>query len=119
MKTIKTLAVAKFGGSLLTEKGEKIPVILDAIKSLKNQNGVGPIVVFSAPNGFTDKLIKIGESYTGSEPLNIDSIFAVYQNLAKKYVKGKYLNQALAELENYQKEMANSVTLITNGSMEP
>jgi aspartate kinase len=112
VKTIKTLAVAKFGGSLLTEDGEKIPDILDAIKSLKTQNGYGPIVVFSAPNGFTDKLIKIGESYTGSEPLAIDSIFTVYKNLAKKFVKGKHLEPALAELENYQKELANSVTLI-------
>jgi aspartate kinase len=112
VKKIKTLAVAKFGGSLLTEEGEKIPTILECVASLKASNDCGPIVVFSAPNGFTDKLIQIGESCTGSEPLPIDSIFSMYENLAKKFVKPDYLPQVFAELESYRKQLADSVTMI-------
>ena len=112
VKSIRTLSVAKFGGSLLSDKGENIPAILDHIAALKSQNDYGPIVVFSAPNGFTDKLIRIGESYTNSKPLPIDSIFDMYERLAKKYAKGKYLKQALDELSKYRRQLEESAALI-------
>ncbi len=112
MKTIRTLSVAKFGGSLLSEDDKSIPAILDRVTDLKNQSDLGPIVVFSAPNGFTDKLIQLGESCTRSEPLPIDDLFNVYENLAKKYVKGEYLKQAVSELKNYQLQLYDSLALI-------
>ena len=112
MKIIRTLSVAKFGGSLLSEDGKTIPAILDCVTALKNQSDLGPIVVFSAPNGFTDKLIRIGESYTQSEPLPIDDIFNVYENLAKKYVKGSFLKQAVDELKSYQRQLDESLALV-------
>ncbi|MEJ2280411.1 MAG: hypothetical protein P8X97_00605, partial [Candidatus Bathyarchaeota archaeon] len=66
MADITTLSVIKFGGSLLSEDGKNIPAILDRIKTLKKNSELGPIVVFSAPNGFTNKLIHLGESCTQS-----------------------------------------------------
>ena len=112
MKNIKTLSVTKFGGSLLSDEGEKIPTILEHIAALRSQNDYGPIVVFSAPNGFTDELIRIGESYTTSENLPVDSIFDGYESLAKKFVKGDYLKQALDELKNYRCELEETTALI-------
>ena len=112
MKTIKTLSVAKFGGSLLSQEGENIPSILEHVTALKNQNDCGPVVIFSAPNGFTDKLIAIGESYTSSESLPVDAIFKVYESLAKKFVKGEYLQQALAELTKYRSQLKETTSLI-------
>jgi len=112
VKTIRTLSVAKFGGSLLSDDGKNIPDILDRVIALRNQNDLGPIVVFSAPNGFTDILIRLGESCTRSESLPIDDIFNVYENLAKKYVKGKYLNQAVSELDNYKRQLDDSLALV-------
>jgi aspartokinase len=112
VKSIKTLSVAKFGGSLLTNDGKNIPAIIDRIATLKSQNDRGPIVVFSAPNGFTDKLIEIGESYTASKPLPIDSVFEVYERLAKKFVKSEYLKQALDELQQYRRQLDASTALI-------
>ena len=109
---MRKLSVAKFGGSLLSNEGEKIPAILDCIKSLKDQDDLGPVVVFSAPNGFTDELIRIGESYTHSRPLSIDSIFNTYERIAKTYVKGKYLKQVLYELKKYRQQMDEAVSLI-------
>ena len=64
MKIIRTLSVAKFGGSLLSEDGRNIPAIVDRVSALMNKDDLGPIIVFSAPNGFTDKLIQLGESCT-------------------------------------------------------
>ncbi len=112
MKEIRKLAVAKFGGSLLSNDGENIPAILDCVNALKDQNDLGPIVVFSAINGFTDKLVEIGESYTQSKPLPIDSIFNVYESLAKTYAKGDYLKQVVCELEKYRRQLDESVALI-------
>ena len=112
VKSIRTLSVAKFGGSLLSDEGENIPAILDRIAALKNQTDCGPIVVFSAPNGFTDKLIRIGESYTQSKPLPLDYIFNVYESLAKKYVKSNYLKQAVDELQKIRRQLDESVALI-------
>ena len=112
VRSIRKLSVAKFGGSLISEEGENIPAILKCIASLKNKSDLGPIVVFSAPNGFTDKLIRIGESYTQSEQLPLESIFNMYEKLAKKYVKGKYLEQIIGELEKYRRQLEESVALI-------
>lgn len=109
---MRKLSVAKFGGGLLSNEGEKIPAILDCIKSLRDQNDLGPVTVFSAPNGFTDELIRIGESYTHSRPLPIDSIFNTYERIAKTYVKGKYLKQVIHELQEYRQQMDEAVSLI-------
>jgi aspartate kinase len=110
--TIRTLSVAKFGGSLLTDDGNNIPAVLDRVIAIKNQSDIGPIVVFSAPNGFTNKLIQLGESCTKSGPLPIVDIFNVYENLAKKYINAKYLNQAFSELKNFRRQLDDSLALV-------
>ena len=90
--------MAKFGGSLLDVKGKGIPKILKRIKELKATDALGPIVVFSAPMGCTDELIRIGESYAQSAPISIASVFEIYDRLAKLYVKGKCLKQAASRI---------------------
>ena len=62
---MKKFSVVKFGGGLLDPKGKSIPTILERIKELKSKDDLGPIVVFSAPTGFTDDG-SVEESY--SEP---------------------------------------------------
>ncbi len=109
---MRRLSVAKFGGSLLNDEGEKIPAILNCITSLKNNSDLGPVVVFSAPNGFTDELIRIGESCTQTSPLSVNSIFKAYEKLAETYVTGKYLKQAVREIEKYRMQMDEARALI-------
>jgi aspartate kinase len=82
------------------------------VAALKAQDGLGPIVVFSAINGFTDKLIEIGESCTQSGSVSFDSIFEVYDRIAKQFVKEEYLQQALTELECYRQQLEGSAALI-------
>jgi aspartate kinase len=98
----KKLSVAKFGGSLLDVEGKGIPKILKRLQELKKKDALGPIAVFSAPVGCTDELIRIGESYAQSAPASVDSVFEIYERIAERYVKGKYLGQALAELASYK-----------------
>ncbi len=96
--------MVKFGGSLLDVKGNGLTKILNRIKELKMHDSLGPIVVFSAPMGCTDQLIRMGESYAQSTPLPLDPAFTVYDRIAKRYVNGTYLKQSLAELGNHKKQ---------------
>jgi aspartate kinase len=99
MAFMKNISVAKFGGSLLDVEGKKIPRILKRIGELRSEGSVSPIVVFSAPTGCTDELIRIGESFSQSTPVSLDSIFNIYTNIATLYVSNKLLAQALEDLE--------------------
>jgi aspartate kinase len=100
--TFKTVSVAKFGGSLLDVEGKGIPKIVKRIAQIRAKDGCGPVAVFSAPMGCTDALIRVGESYAQACKLPLDSVFKVYENLAKLYVKGKWLKQAQAEIAKYR-----------------
>ena len=99
---LKSLSVAKFGGSLLDVEGKGIPKIIKQIKEINKRDGFGPIAVFSAPMGCTDALIKIGDSYAQACSLPLEPVFDVYERLAKAHVKGKWLGQAVTELANYK-----------------
>ena len=98
----KKLSVAKFGGKLIDVEGKGIPKILKRIKELRAKDGLGPVVVFSAPMGCTDELIRIGEAYAQSTPVSTDSVFQIYKRVAKLHVKGKYLHLCLAELARFE-----------------
>jgi aspartate kinase len=98
----KSLSVAKFGGSLLDVEGKGIPKIIKRVKEIRAKDGFGPIIVFSAPMGVTDALMRIGESYAESIPVPLEPVFEVYTRLANAHVKGKWLKQVLGELANYK-----------------
>jgi aspartate kinase len=108
----KTLSVAKFGGSLLDVEGKGFPKILTRIKELKASDALGPIAVFSATMGCTDTLIRIGESYAQSTPLPLDPVFQVYDRIARRHVKGKYLMQAQAELSDYKAQTQHALASV-------
>jgi aspartate kinase len=108
----KKISVAKFGGSLLDANGKGLSKILNRIKELKMRDSLGPIVVFSAPMGCTDELIRIGESYAQSTPLPLKPVFEVYDRMTKLHVKGKYRKQAQAEITNYEKQTQEALASI-------
>jgi aspartate kinase len=105
----KPLSIAKFGGSLLDVEGRGIPKILRNIRQLKNEDGSGPIVVFSAPNGCTDELISIGESCAQTNHTSVNAIFKIYENLAAKYAEGVALEQARKVLGFYKEQTENAL----------
>lgn len=98
----KTLSLAKFGGSLLDAEGKGIHKIVKRIKEIRAKDAFGPIAVFSAPMGCTNKLVRIGESYAQSTPLSLNPVFEVYEHLAEIYVEEKWREKALNELDNYK-----------------
>ena len=94
--------MAKFGGSLIDPQGRGITKIIDRIRELKTRDDFGPIAVFSAPMGFTDELIQIGDSCAQKNPASTDHIFQIYSQLAKAYTKGRFRDQALAEISRFE-----------------
>ncbi len=96
------VSVAKFGGSLLDREGRGIPKIVRSIKELKKADGVGPVVVFSAPTGCTDELIEIGEGCAQSNRASVAAVFKVYDDLAQKFVRAEYAERASADLSFYR-----------------
>lgn len=109
---MKKLSVVKFGGGLLDLEGKSIPTILERIHTLKETDDLGPIIVFSAPTGYTNALIGTGESYTRSEPTTLAPIFQTYRKLAKLYVKDPSLELLFSELENYQRQTEETLALV-------
>ena len=109
---MKKLSIVKFGGGLLDPEGKNILTILERVRELKNRDDLGPIVVFSALKGYTDDLIRIGESHTQSKPILVDSLFNTYEKLSKIYAKGTHLKQLLSELMKYRKQTNEALVLI-------
>jgi len=72
---LKTLTIIKFGGGLIDFAGTNIPLVVERITELKKANGLGPLAVFSAPKGVTDKLQTIGEASALGRDYDLDSIF--------------------------------------------
>ena len=96
------MSVAKFGGSLLDAEGKGIPKILKRIRELKASGSLGPICVFSAPTGCTDELIQIGESCAQSFKASVETVFQIYEHIAKVYVRGELLKHVQEELAFYK-----------------
>ena len=100
MKT--KVSVAKFGGSLLDVKGEGIPKIVKRVRELKADGALGPVVVFSAPTGVTNELIRIGECRAEMSAVSVEEVFGIYERLAERYVSDKWVSQAKEDLAFYK-----------------
>ena len=114
----RRLSVAKFGGSLIETEGKEIPKILKHVNSIRAKDEFGPVVVFSAPMGCTDELIRMGEAYAQSTPVSTSFLFQIYQRIAKRYVKSRYLKPCFSELNSLQtivNEALGSVNKRFNG----
>jgi aspartate kinase len=95
--------VAKFGGSLIDPQGRGIPTVVKRIRDLKARDGFGPIAIFSAPMGVTDKLIEFGESCAQKTPASVSQIFQSYRELSRLHAKGKFQEQALVAISDFEK----------------
>ncbi len=110
--TFNKLSVAKFGGSLVDPQGKGIPKILEKIRELRALDDFGPIVVFSAPMGFTDKLIEIGESYAQGTPTSCNKIFHSYREIVKLHTNGNSQQQALNVLTGFETRTKAALTAV-------
>ncbi len=109
---MKTLAVMKFGGSLIDFNGTNIPLVIERIKDLKGTKDIGPLAVFSAPKGVTDRLQAIGESKALDQDYDLDSIFSSYSTLASHLMSTDRFTKFQETLESYRTDVEESLSRI-------
>lgn len=111
------VTVAKFGGSALGIDGILIPRVIDRIKQIIEQN-TKVVAVFSAPltdyekkvSSMTDLAIRIGKSYASSNPVEIEVLRQVYEQIAARHISNeKYYNEFIQNLEKFNRQVIISL----------
>jgi aspartate kinase len=106
----------KFGGSTLGEDGACIDKIIERIrKKIEGKNKV--VAVFSAPliryrdkiSSMTDVAIHIGKNYAQSNPVEIDVLREVYENIASSSLSQQYHKKFSDEINRFHKEVIISL----------
>ena len=110
--SLRTLAVMKFGGSLIDFNGTNIPLVIDRIAELKSTKETGPLTIFSAPKGVTDRLQAIGEAKALNQDYNLTSIFSSYSNLASTLLGKDHFSKFQERLESYRIEVEDTLSRI-------
>ena len=104
---MKTLTIAKFGGSALGTNGSSIPNVIKRIKEMLKDEKV--LTVFSAPLAIydgktisiTDIGLQIGKNHAKSNPVDIKILREVYQEIASKYMNEIYRKEFLPIFDDY------------------
>ena len=109
---MKTLAVMKFGGSLIDFDGTNIPLVVERIRDLKRSKDLGPLTVFSAPKGVTDRLQAMGEAKALNKDYDLESIFSSYSKLASHLLNQAQYSKFQETLERYRTEVEESLARI-------
>jgi len=109
---LKTLTIIKFGGGLIDFAGTNIPLVVERITELKKANGLGPLAVFSAPKGVTDRLQSIGEARALGREYDLASIFSSYSNLASHIVQPSLLKEFQSMLGKYRNDVEETLSKV-------
>jgi aspartate kinase len=114
--TLGRVTIMKFGGSTLGEDGACIDKIIERISSkIEGENKV--VGVFSAPliryrdkiSSMTDVAIHIGKNYAQSNPIEIDVLREVYENIASNSLSQEYHKKFSDEINKFHKEVIISL----------
>ena len=108
---MKTLTIAKFGGSALGINGSSIPNIIERIKEMLKDEKV--LTVFSAPlatyddktMSITDIGLQIGKNHAKSNPVDINILREVYQEIASKYMNEIYRKEFLPIFDDLYRQV--------------
>jgi aspartate kinase len=111
------VTIAKFGGSALGVDGTLIPKVINRIRHIIDQN-TKVVAVFSAPitdyekkvSSMTDVAIRIGKNYASSNPVEIEILREVYEQVAEKHITNKeYYNEFIQNLEKFNRHVIVSL----------
>ena len=106
----------KFGGSTLGEDGACINKIIDRInKKIETKSKI--VAVFSAPliryrdklSSMTDVAIHIGKNYAQSNPVEIDALREVYENIASNNLSQEFHKKFSDDINRFHKEVIISL----------
>jgi aspartate kinase len=106
----------KFGGSTLGEDGASINKIIERInKKIETKSKI--VAVFSAPliryraklSSMTDVAIHIGKNYAQSNPVEIDTLREVYENIASNNLSQEFHKKFSDDINRFHKEVIISL----------
>jgi len=99
----------KFGGSLIDFSGTNLPLIVKRISETKEVKDSGPVTVFSAPEGVTDRLQAIGEAKALGQAYDLDFLFNSLLDLASRYVEKNLIKEFQEELYEYRRDVEETL----------
>jgi aspartate kinase len=115
---LTSVTIAKFGGSALGINGMLLPKVIDRLKQIIKDKNTKILAVFSAPLtnyeekvcSMTDVAIMVGKNYASSNPVEIDVLRQVYEEIAIKYIsEEKYHNEFIKNLEKFNRQVIISL----------
>lgn len=108
------ITVMKFGGKCIGVDGKNIPVVVERIKTIKEDSNYGPLVVLSAPEGITDLAIKIGKSYADPNVprISTENLFSPYIKIAQNHMNDACRAEFLDELKKCKETVEKTLELV-------
>ena len=111
----------KFGGGLLDFSGRNVPLIVKRLSEMKRAKDLGPLAVFSAPQGVTDRLQAIGEAKALGLNYDLNHIFESFSKLGSAQVEEGLLGKLQNELASYRGDVEDALLKVDkrfNGSIK-
>lgn len=94
----KRLTIAKFGGGVIGDHGQGIPVIVDRIAQIRATDGLGPLVVVSAPKGLTNRTIAMGRAVAAGRSPDVTTLLAPYHAICANHMREPFTTRFLESL---------------------
>ncbi len=109
---MQDLVIAKFGGSTLGVDGRGIPLVINRIKNIIDNNKK-VLAVFSAPlanynnksRSLTDIALYIGELYAENKIVDLELLRDIYIDITHRYISKEYKEEYLNILEKLYKQV--------------
>jgi aspartate kinase len=117
---MKSLILAKFGGSTFGMDGAEFPTIVERIRALQAGSEVGPLVVVSAPRtrfegkerSLTDVALHFGERYADFSPVAPDALFRPYTSMIERFIAPAWKGPAMEALEKARVKVKHALNQI-------
>jgi aspartate kinase len=93
------VTVVKFGGGVIGEYGQGIPLIIRRIQGIQTEDDVGPVIVVSAPKDVTNRIIDAGRKASVGISPPLEEIEKPYQEICDQHIGDPYKNQFRKVLE--------------------
>lgn len=94
----RRLTIVKFGGGVIGDHGQGIPVVVDRIVQIRARDGLGPLVVVSAPKGLTNRTIEMGRQVAAGRSPDVTSLLAPYHAICAHQMREPYATTFLDTL---------------------
>jgi aspartate kinase len=105
----RRLTVAKFGGGVIGNNGENIPLVVKRIQTIRERSEIGPLVIVSAFQGLTNLAIKVGNDYASRGVGEATLLNDPYLRITDNYMIEPHQSNFLHELSDCFKKVERAL----------